>query len=220
MHAIDYFKALWQWTYMLVVLTFAIVATFFAALPVAFTAKKQTYHPQGKPLEEEHSDKYKRRGSSGHWEYYNSNIKWLKWFNNYEDGLLREPSGKGSSIVKGKERSVLNMVFWIFRNPFNYGKRTLSLFHCMVNECNVVYQGRVGLNDKKPDGNGWAFTKATHRETKKNYYSFRWVKHVGGSVMHFYIGFKVKPEHQLTVQESDDLDKAFTIRLPFPQNPR
>lgn len=217
----DYLKAVLQFIVVMFAMSFGILATVPASFIVAATARKQTSHPQGKPLAEDHLDKYKRRGSSGRWEYWNSNLSWLRWFNNYEDGLLREPSGKGSARAKGKERSYFNMLLWIWRNPFNWGKRTIDMFHCMVNECDVYYRGKKGLTDRQDTGGGWAFTKAVHRQSGKSYYSFRWIKHYrGNKVRQFSIGFKIKPDHQGVIQDRDDADKAFTFRLPVLQSTR
>lgn len=221
MNKSDYVKAIWQWTYITVLLSLAWVATLFVAPVVAVTARRQLSHPMGKDVSGEHSEKYISKGSSGRWEYWNSDVKFLKWWNNLEDGLLGEPSGKFSSSVYGKERKWWNMVRWTYRNPFNYGKRTIPLFHCLVNECVVTYVGTYDISDKESDKSGWHFVKATHKTTGRNYYYFRWVKHLGGGkVRNGAIGFKLKPSHANNVQSDDDLDKAFTIRFPVKQSTR
>lgn len=215
----DYFKALFKSLFILAVYSIGLALTFPAAFLVAATAKPQNTHPLGKAVTARHSARYINEGSSGWWEYWNSNIKWLRWFNNYEDGLLREPSGKNSAAVQGKERTFWNMVLWTWRNPFNWGKRTLPLFHCMINECKVSYIGHYVISDKVADQGGWWIVKAKHRQTKRTYYGARWVKHYpDDKVRQMYIGFKIKPEHGDIVQEPDDADKAFTFRLiPFMQ---
>ena len=221
MKLIDYVKFVLKTTGILLTMSFFWVLNYPAAILVALTAKKQKSHPMGKPLTEKHSERYISQGSSGVWEYWNSNVKWLKWFNNYEDGLLREPSGKNSAAVKGKERSVLAMIGWCWRNPFNWGKRTLPLFHCMVNDCDVTYVGDYLVEDKNEKHPGWYFVKAVHRKTKRSYYGFRWVKHYGnGKVRQAYVGFKLKPSHKDVEQSFDDLDKAFTVRFPVLQSTR
>lgn len=219
MNFIDYPKALVKTLIILAAYSIAILLTIPAALLVAATARPQSTHPMGKPTEAKHSLKYIEQGSSGWWHYWNSNVKWLRWFNNYEDGLLREPSGKNSAAVNGKEYTFWNMVFWTWRNPFNWGKRTLPLFHCMVNECDVSYIGNHTLSDKVVGQGGWWIVKAKHRQTNRTYYGARWVKHYpGDKVRQLYIGFKIKPEHGDNTQTPDDADKAFTFRLiPFMQ---
>ena len=217
----DFVKAVVKWIVVTVAIAGAWVATLFVAPVIAYTARKQVTHPLGKPIAAYHREKYINQGSSGYWEYFNSNIKCLKWWNNLEDGLLGEPSGKFSSSVQGKERTTLNMIRWTLRNPFNYGKRTIPLFHCKVNECKVEYIGDYEINDKDPTKSGWYFVKATHKETGRTYYYFRWVKHLGdGMVRNAAIGFKIKPSHGDNEQDADDADKAFTLRLPFKQSIR
>lgn len=220
MNALDYPKAILSNLLVLAVYAVFWLLNFPAALLVAATSKLQTKHPMGKAVNGPHRDKYIEQGSGRFWMYANSDIKWLRWFNNYEDGLLGEPSGKWSAEVKGKEWSFWSMVRWTWRNPFNWGKRTLPLFHCMVNECDVSYIGHYRISDKVADQSGWYIVKAKHRITKRNYYSLRWVKHYrGDKVRQMYIGFKIKPEHGDITQSLDDADKAFTFRfIPFLQN--
>lgn len=217
----DYIRAVFQWIGITLAMSAGWVATFFLAPFVAATAKLQTTHPMGKPIKENHSQKYISKGSSGKWDYMNSDVRFLKWWNNLEDGLLGEPSGKFSSSVKGKERSWWSIVRWTLRNPFNYGKRTLPLFHCKVNECKVEYVGDYDINDKDSTKSGWHFVKATHKKTGRKFYYVRWVKHLGdGKVRNGAIGFKLKPSHADVVQDVDDADKAFTIRFPVKQSTR
>lgn len=213
--------AIFKWLLVLLCALPLWVLTFIAAPFIALTAKKQTEHQFNKPLTAEHSEKYKAQGSSGYWEYWNSNVKLLRWFNNLEDGVLGEPSGKFSSSVKGKERRFLSIIRWTLRNPYNFAKRTLPLFSCKVNECNIQYVGDYQISDKEPDLGGWYFVKATHRKTKRTYFYFRWVKHLeDGYVRQASIGFKLKPEHADIFQDLDDADKSFTLRLPFKQSNR
>lgn len=220
MKLLDYPKAILSNLLVLAVYAVFWLLNYPAALLVAATAKPQSTHPLGKAVTARHSARYINEGSSGWWEYWNSNIKWLRWFNNYEDGLLREPSGKNSAAVHGKERRFWSMVLWTWRNPFNWGKRTLPLFHCMINECRVDYVGDYRISDKVADQSGWYIVKARHRKTKRTYYGARWVKHYpDDKVRQMHVGFKIKPEHRDIMQNPDDADKAFTFRLiPFMQN--
>lgn len=51
--------------------------------------------------------------------------------------------------------------------------------------------------------------------TGKTWYWYRSVKSAGvGKVRVAAIGFKIKPAHALGIQDKDDEDKAFTLRLP------
>lgn len=212
----DYLFAIVKNLWTLFCISLGVVLTLPLSPIIALTSKKYGVHPMGKPVEETHLDRYVSAGSSGKWEYQNSSINLFKWWNNYEDGLLGEPSGKHSARVEGKERSFFSKVRWLIRNPFNQGKRTIPLFHCLVNECDVSFKGKYFVHDKDPEMGGWNFVKAVHRKTGKSYYGFRWVKHYpDGGVRNFYFGYKLKPEHRDTWQDVDDQDKAFTIRYPF-----
>ena len=194
-------------------------ATFLMGFIVALTSQPQKVHPQGKKIFGKHSDKYIAGGSSGEWEYWNSNVRIAKWWNNYEDGTLGEPSGKHSASCGGKERSFWNQYLWTIRNPFNYAKRSLPLFHCEINDCTMEYWGDFEISDKEIGQGGWHFCKATHKVTGKVYYWYRSVRNVGDNKVRVAaIGFKVKPGHALVVQDDDDKDKAFTIRLPVKTN--
>lgn len=214
-----WFKAVCQW--LSVCLTYGIgwILTFFPmGLIVAATSKKQDKHPQGKPLTAEHSEQYKNKGSSGEWEYWNSDVSWAKPWNNYEDGTLGEPSGKNSARVGGKEKSFWSQYKWTCRNPFNWEKRTNPKYHCLVDNCDIEYWGADKLSDKVKDQQGWYFVLATDRVNGKKYYSYRSVKIISDTeVRHTLFGFKIKPEHALQIQDEDDKDKAFTIRLPVKQ---
>lgn len=216
MKILDYILAPIYTAFVLLSYLIFIPITLITAPLVALTAKKQYEHPMGKPIEETHSAKYLAKGASGEWEYYNSNVRFLKWWNNYEDGMWGEPSGKNSMRMRGKEHTKLSMFIWGIRNPFNWGKRTLPLFHCMVNECDIDYVGDYVVSDKVKSQSGKYFIKATHKVSKRKYYGFRWVKHCkSGKVRNFVIGYKLKPEHGDIIQPLDDADKAFTLRHPF-----
>ena len=215
----ELFKAILSW--ILVAIPYAVgwVLTFVMGLLVAATSKKQTAHPQGKDLTSKHEPGYIKAGSSGEWEYRNSDWRICKWWNNLEDGTLGEPSGKHSARCAGNERSFLNQYLWTIRNPFNYGKRTRPLFHCKVNDCDIEYWGDFEISDKEEGQTGWHFCKATNRKNGKVYYWYRSVKNVGDNkVKVAAIGFKIKPIHALVVQDIDDEDKAFTVRLPVKTN--
>lgn len=206
------------------------VLTFPLGIIVALTAK-----PAKSPYGEEpgpHSQKYIDEGSSGFWEYWASPVKFVRWWNNHEDGLLGEPSGKHSARVKGKERSKWNIYMWTIRNPFNEGKRTSEYFACFVNDCIVTFSGTGDVSDGDIPVEGWYLCKAVHKKTGRTYYGYRKVKvwtrfkflekfglgrkfndWVDGKLMNAVLGFKIKPSHVEQVQETDDLDKAFTLRV-------
>lgn len=211
----ELFKAILNWTKTVIPYSVGWLLTLPMGILVAATSRKQSNHPQGKSVDSTHKNEYIRQGSSGNWEYWNSPYKILQPWNNYEDGTLGEPSGKHSARVGGKERSIWNQYLWTIRNPFNYTKRSVPLFFCPVNDCNIEYWGDFSLSDKVEGANGWHFCKAVHRETGKTWYWYRSVKSAGeGKVRVAAIGFKIKPEHALVIQDKDDEDKAFTIRLP------
>ena len=190
-----------------------------AGLLVALTAKNQKIHPFNEPVKQTHSSKYIAEGSSGEWDYANSNVKWLQGWNNLEDGLNGEPSGKHSARCKGKERSWWNRLMWTFRNPYNWAKRTNPLYFCPVNDCDITYWGSDSITDKAPVVEGWYFVRAVHRTTGRVYYGYRAVKlNADGTVHQTTFGFKIKPEHANNVQDADDLDKAFTFRIQFSSN--
>lgn len=211
-------KAVLQWLGVCTTYLFGWLLTFFPmGIIVAATSKKQGVHPQGKPLEEEHTRRYVREGSSGHWEYYNSDIRIARPWNNYEDGTLGEPSGKNSARVKGEERSFWSQYKWTCRNPYNWEKRTNPRYHCLVDNCDIEYWGDFSITDKSVDGSGWQFVIATDTTSGKKYYAYRKVNVVGEHVRHTRIGFKIDPGHANVVMDDDDKDKAFTIRLPVKQ---
>lgn len=212
-------KAILSWLIVVIPYSLGWLLTYVMGIIVAATSKPQKVHPQGKKIFSKHSDKYIAEGSSGEWEYWNSNVPFVKWWNNYEDGTLGEPSGKNSARVKGKERTFLSQYLWTIRNPFNYAKRSIPLFHCKVNDCKIEYWGDFEISDKEDGRGGWHFCKATDLNTGKVYYWYRSVKNVGDNkVKVAAIGFKIKPAHALTVQDEDDKDKAFTIRFPVKTN--
>lgn len=223
-----------------------VILTYFPmGLIVALTAKRgeSPFGEEPGP----HSDRYIKEGSSGYWEYWTSALKWVRNWTNYEDGLLGEPSGKHSSRVNGKERSFWNIYSWVRRNPYNYGKRTRQFFACYVNDCDIEWWGTGDVSDKGPVVSGWYFIRAVHRETGKVYYGYRYVidnsynegprlwlaklsllisnlftkekRNVNETVYNAVFGFKIKPSHSYTVQDSDDLDKAFTARIQFASKP-
>lgn len=209
-------KAYKSWLKVIIPYGFNWALTFFPmGLIVAATARKQNTHPQGKKLKAFHSTDYIADGASGDWAYWNSNVEFVRNWNNYEDGTLGEPSGKTSARVGGNERTFWNQYKWICRNPFNWGKRTIPRYRCLVNNCDIEYWGDKEVNDKVYGSDSWHFCKATDRNTGDVYYYYRSVKFVSQTeVRQAAIGFKIKPSHAEEVQDSDDLDKAFTIRIP------
>ena len=207
--------AIWSWALIVLVYVPILIVTPLAAVLVALTARPMERHPLGLPTEGHHSQKYCDKGSSGYWEYWNSPWAILKWWNNYEDGVLGEPTGKHSSAVKGTERSFKSIFLWTIRNPFNWGKRTLPMFHCKINDCRVEFWGAEELSDKEPGKTGEYLCRAIHNTTGKVYYGYRSVEAVGsGLVRQAVYGFKIKPSHGLSLQDGDDLDKAITFRPP------
>jgi uncharacterized integral membrane protein len=205
-------NATFQWVAVLGVLLIAYGAGLFMAFLAVFTAKKMK-NAFGE-IEQEHSEEYKAQGSSHLWEYWASPIPFIRWWSNYEDGDLGEPSGKQSARCKGEERGFWNRYHWnAVRNPFNMGKRTLPFFHCIIEECKINAWGDKVVTDKYKGGGGWQFTKATHLKTGKVYYGYYSVKQLPtGKVRVHKFGFKIKPSHAGIIQDADDKDKAFTYR--------
>lgn len=168
-------KAIWQWLYVGFFYGFGWVGTFVFGPLVILTSKKTT-SPHGES-EETHSEKYIAQGSSGKWYYIATSWPFLSWWNNYEDGLAGEPSGKHSAREGGKEYTYGAMYRWLIRNPFNQKKRTSPFFACFVNDCVIEFWhgGSENPTDKAPIVDGWYFIKATHKTTKKVYYGYRYV---------------------------------------------
>lgn len=191
-----------------------------AGLLVALTAKRQYVHPFNEPTEAVHDADYIAAGSSGRWEYCNSSIEWLQDWNNLEDGVNGEPSGKHSSRCGGKEASWWNRLMWTFRNPYNWAKRTKPLYFCPVNDCDLQWWGDQIITDKAPVFEGWHFCRAVNRETGRVFYGYRSVRlNKDGTVRQVTLGFKIKPSHATVVQDADDADKAFTARIQFASQP-
>lgn len=191
-----------------------------AGLLVALTAKRQHVHPFGLATEGKHAADYIAAGSSGRWEYCNSPISWLQGWNNLEDGVNGEPSGKHSARCGGKEASWWSRFMWTCRNPYNVGKRTNPLYFCPVNDCILQWWGDEVITDKAPVIDGWHFVRAVHRVTGRVYYGYRSVRlRPDGKVRQVTLGFKIKPTHAEQVQDPDDADKAFTARIQFASQP-
>lgn len=195
-------------------------ATYFGpGLLVALTAKRQHVHPFNEPTEAEHDADYIALGSSGRWEYWNSDVEWLQGWNNLEDGVNGEPSGKHSARCGGKEASRWNRFMWTCRNPYNWGKRTNPLYFCPVNDCDLQWWGDHWITDKAPVVEGWHFVRAVHRVTGRVYYGYRSVRlRSDGKVRQVTMGFKIKPTHAGVIQAPDDADKAVTFRIQFASN--
>ena len=208
--------AAWNWTKVAFFYIPPMLATYIIIPFVIWTGKRST-NDFGES-EQEHTDRYKAEGSSGKWYYVATDVKFLDPWNNWEDGLLGEPSGKHSARENGKEDTFMAKYRWSIRNPFNKGKRTNRNFACYVNDCDIEWSGQENISDKTNDlsSKGWQFVKATDRTNGKVYYGYRSVKLLDDEhVRQFRLGFKIKPGHAGTIQDSDDLDKAYTLRLQF-----
>lgn len=212
---IVWFKAWLEWLSILSTYSVGWALTYIIGIGVALTSRPMKVHPQGKPLNSFHSVKYYSEGSSGSWGYWNSPYKIFKPWNNYEDGTLGEPSGKHSARVQGKERSKWSQYLWTIRNPFNWTKRSNPKYHCLVDNCTLEYYGKYELSDKRVDQQGWQFVIATDKSTGRKYHAYRKIKILGdGFVRQTRIGMKISPSHGNKIQDEDDKDKAFTLRLP------
>jgi len=213
--------AYWQWFLVAIPFAVGVLLTYFPmGILVALTSRHMSRHPQGKPTLATHKAEYRNEGSSGAWSYWNSYVLWLRPWNNYEDGTLGEPSGKHSARVGGNEDSFWNQYLWICRNPFNWAKRSSRFFACFVNDCDIDWWGTGIITDKAPVIEGWHFCRAMDRTTGRVYYGYREVRlNDDGTVYQSTFGYKIKPEHQLAMQDVDDLDKAFTLRIQFASQP-
>lgn len=195
-----------------------LLAVPFVAPVIAATARPQSWHPFSEPTEATHSKAYIVLGSSGRWEYWLS--PYFRDWNCLEDGALGEPSGKHSARWRGRERSFLAMLAWVFRNPYNWGKRTSPLFNCPVNECAIQHWGNTVVTDKDPVIPGWYLVRATHRVTGRVFYGYRSVRlNDDGTVRQVNLGYKLKPTHAAQLQDLDDADKAFTLRYQRASQP-
>lgn len=229
-----------QWMLILPIMFVGTVMTYVLS-PFIILTSKNLNQPHGKPSPQKHSDKYLMRGSSGTWYYRMSTNRFLKQFGNYEDGLYGEPSGKWSASINGKEKSFIGQLLWLYRNPFNYAKRNSKVLACFVNDCTVAHLGSGDLNDKTLDKVGsYRVVGRPHRRKGlmwANYYGYRKVMYWDDSTTYKYItgflvkylgfkedffknrvynltlGFKIKPSHAWSIQDNDDLDKAFTFRV-------
>lgn len=211
--------AWWSWLAILPGFAIMVALTYFPmGILVALTARPTVNYLHERSRR--HDADYMAQGSSGWWEYWASPIKWLDAWNNLEDGTLGEPSGKHSARVGGQERSWWNQYLWTCRNAFNKGKRRSQRYACLVNECAVEYWGNFSISDKVPPVAGWHFVIATHKETGRKYYGYRRVVLLeNGKLNQTTLGFKIKPSHGITLQDADDLDKAFTFRKQFGSTP-
>ena len=166
--------ALFQWLWVGCLYGIGWLLTFFPmGFLVILTARPAT-SPHGES-EAIHSQKYIDEGSSGKWKYVATAWRFIRLWNNYEDGLLGEPSGKHSARCGGKEASFWNQYMWLCRNPFNQGKRTSRFFACYVNDCDIRYWGTGDVSDKDPIVPGWYFIRAVDRTTGRVYYGYRYV---------------------------------------------
>ncbi len=211
--------AIIQWAWVCVPFSICWALTYFPmGMLVALTARQTTNHLGER--EGPHSDKYIAEGSSGRWEYWASPWRLLWPWNNYEDGALGEPSGKHSARVGGRERTWWSQYQWLCRNAFNQGKRTSRLFACFVNDCDIDWWGSADLSDKAPIREGWYFCRAVERASGRVYYGYRRVRaNKDGTVYNAVFGYKIRPTHASEMQDADDLDKAFTMRIQFASKP-
>lgn len=220
---------------LLVAAVLYLLTWFPMGLIVAYVVRPMTNHLG--ESEGPHSQKYIDQGSSGWWKYYGTDIPFVKWWSNLEDGIC-EPSGKWSATVKGKESTFWNKYAWVRRNPFNYIKRTNKFFACFINDCDVSYYGDYMITDKNLSDHGAHFVIAKDKLTGKVYYGFRHIfawntvswyntlqaffvktrflklaRWMDNRVYHANLGFKIKPSHADNKQDEDDLDKSFTFRV-------
>lgn len=218
--------------------------TFILGPFVVLTAKRTT-NVFGE-TSQKHDDDYIAEGSSGMWYYVATAVKWLAPWNNLEDGLNGEPSGKHSSRVNGKEESFWARYQWLIRNPFNQGKRLSRFFACYVEDCDIEYWGSEFVTDKAPITEGTYWIKATDRTTGRVYYGYRCVlsnadpdkrhpmakfaiklavlfgkkeESFKDTVFNSVFGFKIRPTHAGEPQGADDKDKSFTARVQFASKP-
>ncbi len=209
-------SAVEQWLSILPMLFVHYIINIIVAPFVIWTGKNTTNFVG--EVSQLHDQKYMDEGASGVWRYRATDVKCLDGYNNYEDGLYGEPSGKHSARCNGNERTFWSQFKWLLRNPANKLKRTSDKYACFVNDCRLVHWGKDKLSDKtaSEDTKGWYFVCAVNTITGKEYYCYRSVKNAGeGKVKQSFVGFKIKPEHDNEVQDDDDLDKAFSVRLPF-----
>lgn len=237
------------WSIFLVIICYSVPwALTFVLAPLVILTAKRTTNAFGETTQP-HNEDYIRQGASGIWYYVATAVKWLTPWNNYEDGLNGEPSGKHSARVNGKEESFWARYQWMIRNPFNEGKRTNKFFACFVDQCKIEYWGDEYLTDKTPIQEGKYWVRATDLKTGRVYYGYRHVrsnadpkkrpllakiaisvaqlfnkmrgidKDYTNTVYNVVFGFKIRPTHAGEVQGKDDKDKAVTARIQFASTP-
>jgi len=126
-----------QWWRVGIPFSLGVLATLFLAPLVILTARPM--RNQFGEFATKHKQRYIDQGASGNHVYMATPIAWLDPWNNLEDGLAGEPSGKHSARNAGQEYSFGAMYRWATRNPFNKAKRTSRFFACFVNDCDIVY---------------------------------------------------------------------------------
>lgn len=110
---VDYFKAAWQWFYLVILSGIGILVGLLLVYPIACVWLKIKHQVLGWPVYPSkfgesattHSSKYRLLGSSGRWSFWNIggvrqdnlNPNWWWLWGNDEDGFLGEPSGKHSA---------------------------------------------------------------------------------------------------------------------------
>lgn len=193
---------------------------YFAGVALAYFPMSQLVGRYAKPMTSplgewptKHEDQYIEAGSSGNWEYWGVSQKWLKPWSCWEDGELGEPSGRWSSLVKGKERTPKAIAKWARRNPFNWAKRTSKFFACRPNDCFITWWGTGDVSNRGVVTPGWYFIKAVDKKTGSKYYGFRLVhKWSDKASLNSVLGYKLKPSHATEIQGNGDEDKAITFR--------
>jgi hypothetical protein len=242
--------AVLQWFGVGFLLGITVLLTYFPMGFLVILTAKHTTNAHGETVAD-HDQKYIDLGSSGKWEFWASAWRFISRWNNYEDGLRGEPSGKNSAACGGKEATFWNQYSWLCRNSYNQGKRLSRFFACYVNDCIIESWGTGDVSDKEPVKDGWYFIRATDKITGRVYYGYRYVvanernagirlvivksmmavgnfmaklfggkkRVIEGTVYNAVFGYKIKPSHATTVQDADDLDKAFTARVQFASTP-
>lgn len=166
--------AVLQWMGVGFILGITVLLTYFPMGFLVILTAKHTKNHMGES-EATHKQKYIDEGSSGHWQFWASAWRFISRWNNYEDGLRGEPSGKHSASCGGMEHTFWNQYMWLCRNAYNQGKRTSRFFACFVNDCIIESWGTGDVSDKAPIKDGWYFIRAVDKTTGKVYYGYRYV---------------------------------------------
>lgn len=194
MNVLDYFKAIWQWSWLLAFdIFFNVLGLFMVAIGIPF-ARWDVSVSDGRAI---------------------LNLpRWLHIWGNDFDGLLGDKRGwwAANTPFHVDVNSFLAKWWWAaIRNPSN-NMRRYSMFSAPIRGSKFAYVGDYEVEDDV-EGGGMQFVKATSK-AGKNYYGFYWVKewHNSGDVkrcLMIRIGFKVFPRHAGT----DEEPKGLTYRL-------